>query len=286
MTKTILITNIQRFSLYDGPGIRTTIFFKGCSLRCPWCSNPENLIEAQQKYIKDGIEGIYGKWYSNDELYKEIVKDKTFYGEVDLLADRFSTSNLLLNPCLLNELPGGVTFSGGECMLQMGKLKELLERLKKEKIHITVETSLFAPESTLSIAFKYIDLFYVDIKILSEDKCKDTLHGNLQVYLNNLDRLFQSDKPVVMRIPFIGGFTDDDNNRKLTIALLKKYKDHIIKVEIIKEHNLGINKYNSLIDGKNEINLPEYYGVNDEDLETYKKEIVRNTGLWTEICKI
>lgn len=69
--KKILLTNIQRFSLYDGPGIRTTIFLKGCSLRCPWCSNPENLISVPQNYIKDGISGIYGKYYSQDELVSE-----------------------------------------------------------------------------------------------------------------------------------------------------------------------------------------------------------------------
>ena len=286
MIKTILITNIQRFSLHDGPGIRTTVFLKGCSLRCPWCSNPENLAGVQQKYMKDGAEGVYGKWYTSDELYKEIIKDKEFYNIVNSPSGGFSASSLLLNPHLLDKLPGGVTFSGGECLLQIDKLEEVLGRLKEEGIHTAVETCLFVQETFMSLAFKYIDLFYVDIKILDEEKCMSILHGNLQVYLNNLDKLFQSSKPVVIRIPFIGGFTDDVDNRKEIMALLERYKHRIIKVEIMKEHNLGTNKYKSLIDGGNEIQLPEYYGISDCHIELYKEEIVKTTGLWTEVCKI
>ena len=134
MARTILITNIQRFSLHDGPGIRTTVFLKGCSLRCPWCSNPENLVGVQQKYIKDGVEGVYGKWYTNDDLYKEIMKDKEFYNVVDSPSEKISTTSLLLSPHLLDKLPGGVTFSGGECLLWIDKLEEILGRLKEEGI--------------------------------------------------------------------------------------------------------------------------------------------------------
>lgn len=107
----MLITNIQRFSLHDGPGIRTTIFLKGCSLRCPWCSNPENIKPYPEKYYKDGIEGIYGKNYTCDEVYNEIIKDRAFYDE-----------------------NGGVTFSGGEALLYVNELLPLLEKLKKERI--------------------------------------------------------------------------------------------------------------------------------------------------------
>ena len=148
----ILLTNIQRFSLHDGPGIRTTVFLKGCSLRCPWCSNPENLNPNPEKYVNNGLSGVYGREYNTDELYIEVVKDLAFYdGDWSSLE--------------LEEMPGGVTFSGGECLLQMDRLEPLLERLKAEKIHTAVETCLFAPAYQLSIAIKYIDLFYVDIKI-------------------------------------------------------------------------------------------------------------------------
>lgn len=137
----ILYTNIQRFSLHDGPGIRTTVFLKGCSIRCPWCSNPENLSNQIQRYIKDGQEAFYGSFMEPDELYAEILKDKNFYiGEID----DYSISNCEE----MNRLPGGVTFSGGECLLQIEQLIPLLKRLRDEHIHITVESSLFVPQKS------------------------------------------------------------------------------------------------------------------------------------------
>lgn len=269
----ILLTNIQRFSLHDGPGIRTTVFLKGCSLRCPWCSNPENLESKTQKYIKNGIEGLYGKDYTWDELYHEILKDKVFYdgdcGSKDL-----------------NKMPGGVTFSGGECLLQMDELEPLLERLNKEGIHTAVETCLFALASQLFIAIKYIDLFYVDIKILDEEKCKEVLSGTLSVYHTNLQTLLNSGKPIVFRIPVIGGYTDGDDNRKRVVEMLRNVKGNVLKIELIKEHNLGTSKYQSLIDGKNDIKIPKYTGVSDELMEQYKKEIEVVVNIPVEVCKI
>lgn len=268
-----LLTNIQRFSLHDGPGIRTTVFMKGCSLRCPWCSNPENLSPHQQQYIKNGIEGIYGKEYTTDELYAEVVKDIAFY-------DGDWSSNDL------NKMPGGVTFSGGECLLQMDKLVPLLERLNKEKIHTAVETCLFAPASKLSIALNHIDLFYADIKILDETKCKEVLKGKLSLYRANLQTLLNSNKPVVFRIPVIGGYTDDEDNRKKVVELIKEAHGNVLKIELIKEHSLGVSKYQSLVDGGNAILLPQYQGVSDELMEQYKKEIEAVVNIPVEVCKI
>lgn|GEM_PF-4066704 len=95
-----LITSIQRFSLHDGPGIRTTIFAKGCSLYCPWCSNPENLLPFPEIYVKDRIEGIYGKYMSCNEIYNEVIKNLTFYGEWNLgkgRADEFFSTEFSQN---------------------------------------------------------------------------------------------------------------------------------------------------------------------------------------------
>ncbi len=128
MNEKILLTNIQKFSLHDGPGIRTTIFLKGCSLRCPWCSNPENIEFKEQNYIKDGVAGIYGKWMTCDEIYAEIIKDIDFYG-------LFSGGEEIKNLKYLEKLPGGVTFSGGEPLLQIDKLVSLLKKLKTKNIH-------------------------------------------------------------------------------------------------------------------------------------------------------
>lgn len=267
MNDKVLVTNIQRFSLHDGPGIRTTVFLKGCSLRCPWCSNPENLTTEPQEYIKDGVTGVYGKFYSYEELYNEVIKDKAFFDDYAL--EEYLT---------LENAPGGVTFSGGEALLQSDKLEPLLKRLKAEGIHMAVETCLFVPETLLNTAIQYIDLFYVDIKIMDPLRCKSQLKGNLEQYNRNLSNLFESKAPVVFRIPVIGGWTDDSENRKRVIGLLSKYKP--LKVELIKEHNLGSSKYQSLT-----MEIPKYRGVSDELMREYADEITQ-LGINVEICKI
>ena len=287
--KNILLTNIQRFSLHDGPGIRTTVFLKGCSIHCPWCSNPENLLHREQRYVKmdhnGKVEekGTYGKWYSPDELYSEVIKDKEFYGSCNANSATY-----------LDSLPGGVTFSGGECMLQMKELDPMLQRLNDEQIHTIVETSLFCSSVQLSIAIKHIDLFYVDIKVLNDDLCSSSLGGRIELYKNNLVTLLNSGKPVVFRLPVIGGYTDSEENRKAVVELIEskaKSYSNLLKIEILKEHNLGTNKYQSLIDGGNEIMLPEYNGVSDELMGQYKIEIeeglrIIGSSIPVEICKI
>jgi len=274
----ILLTNIQRFSLHDGPGIRTTVFLKGCGLRCPWCSNPENIFPVQEKYIKDGIEGTYGKFYSLEELYKEVVKDKTFYsGEID------PSHWHGIDFANLEKLPGGVTFSGGECLFQSEVLLPLWERLNAEQIHTVIETCLFVPSHLFSVAIEHIDLFYVDVKILDPIRCSQDLHGNLDLYLGNLEQLLNSNRPVVIRVPVIGGFTDDGENMRAVKKLLKGKP--ILKIELIKEHNLGLSKYQSLIDAGAAIALPDYRGVTDELMEAYKREL-NDLGIPVEVCKI
>lgn len=264
-SKDILITNIQRFSLHDGPGIRTTIFFKGCALRCPWCSNPENLRLCQENYTKDGIKGTYGLYMSCEDLFGEIVKDKAFYG-----------ANIYNKKDYLSALLGGVTFSGGEALLQIEHLIPLLKRLKEEHIHTTVETSLFVEEKNLQIAMKYIDLFYVDIKILEPNACKRVIGGELSLYLKNVDLLMKQRKDTIFRVPIIGNYTDTNMNRGYSIEFIKKYKP--LKVELLKEHNLGTSKYITL-----GLEPPVIEEVLSEYLEEYKEQIIEQ-GIPCEIC--
>lgn len=275
----IVLTNIQRTSFHDGPGIRATVFLKGCSLRCPWCSNPENLHSEAEQYIKDGVSGTYGYILTPDELFDEVMKDQIFYGEYHKNEGE-----------TLDSLPGGVTFSGGEALIQINELAPLLERLREEHIHIAVETCLFIPRENLEKAIELIDLFYVDVKILDEMKCKEKLKGHLPLYFSNFDHLIKSEKPVVIRIPVIGGYTDNEENRRSVVAFLDKYKEYknLLKVEIIKEHNLGVNKYKSLKECNDNWSIPDYKGVSDELMNRYKDEIIKKlaSGVEVEICKI
>mgnify|MGYP002507921968 CR=1 FL=1 len=273
MSKEILVTNIQRFSLHDGPGIRTTVFLKGCSLRCPWCSNPENYEYFPQSYRKDGVEGMCGKYYTPEELINECLKDQPFYGGK---LDKWSISK----PDQIEILPGGVTFSGGESLLQMKQLVPVCEALHKARVHIAVETSLFIPMDCLQFAIEHIDFFYADMKILNAALCKEVERGDLDIYLNNFDILMNCGKPVVVRIPVIGMYTDGKENRRSVCHLLEKYKEKVLKIELIKEHHLGNSKYLSL-----GYPLPNYIGVEDNFMEMYKKEL-SYLGVPVEVCKI
>lgn len=166
-----VIFDIQRNSFVDGPGIRTTVFFKGCNMRCKWCHNPESQsAQKQMMYYKDKCTGcgkcakvcpnqlkkcdfcgkcelycpadarkICGKEYSADEVFNEIAKDKTFY----------------------ENSGGGATFSGGECMLQIGFLCEILKKCKENGIHTAVDTAGNVPWEYFEKILPYTDIFYM-----------------------------------------------------------------------------------------------------------------------------
>lgn len=278
-SRDILVTRIQRFSLQDGPGIRTTVFLKGCSVCCPWCCNPENIEMREQGYIKDGRKGIYGRWYNEKELYGEIIKDEAFYGKKldDYSVEKYEQLRLL---------PGGVTFSGGEPLTQLGKMIGLCRTLRNDRIHIAIETSLFVPEKEVRNAISIIDLFYVDVKILDNSKCRQILKGNLEQYKQNFSIIMESRKPVVLRIPVIKGYTDDLKNRKLMSEFISKANGNIIKIELLKEHNLGLSKYESLIDAQERVKKPEYRGLDDSEIEEYRGELQIGVSIPIEICKI
>lgn len=222
MSRKLLVSNIQRFSLHDGPGIRTTVFLMGCTLHCPWCSNPENRRAEIQRYVKDGREGTIGKRISAEELTAECLKDRDFY------------------------VPGGVTFSGGEPLLQAEALIPVCEALHGEGIHLAAETSLFLSEREMELALASIDLFLADVKILDEKRAEETEGGALPVYLRNLERLMKTDRQVILRIPLIRGYTDDEENRRAVVQLLGRYRDRILKAELIPGHDLAASKYSAL----------------------------------------
>lgn len=229
----VLLTNIQRFSIHDGPGIRTTIFLKGCRLHCPWCSNPENIRGVIEEYVRDGIVGKYGHYWTNDELFDEVMKDRKYYGYYFRERD-------------MKEVKGGITLSGGEPLLQIIKLEGFLKEIVKNNIHIAVETSLYADKASVIFASHYVDLFYVDVKLLNSKRCRNELKGDTKLYQGNIKTLFSiNDKnKIVFRVPIIGGHTDDRENLDQVASLVADFKPR--KVEFLKGHNLGDNKYKSL----------------------------------------
>lgn len=253
---TVRITNIQHFSLDDGPGIRTTVFLKGCNLTCPWCCNPENINFEIESYIHNNQKESFGYDIPLEELEKEILKDEVFYSEND----------------------GGVTFSGGEPLLQIKELEPLLKSLRTKNINICFETALSVPSELLEIAIDYADEIFIDVKILDKNDAKKVLNLDIDLYYENLELINSSniDKDnVTFRIPLNNEYTLKEENIKLILKLIERYPN--FKVEIFKTHNLAESKYGSL-----EKEFNQFSEVNDELIDEiyYKiKKINSNVSI-------
>jgi len=247
----VMITNIQRMCFDDGPGIRTTVFLKGCSIHCPWCSNPENM--EFQKQTSEECE--YGRLYGPEELWHVLKKDRDFWGE-----------------------DGGVTFSGGEPLMQAPSLEEVWRFLKKEKIHIAVETALFVPTDYLRTAMGYVDFFYVDVKLLEKSECRRVLGGDVELYLKNVELLAKSRRPVHFRVPCSEEYVLQEENVKRLTEFFDRYAS--CPVQIFSIHNLGEHKYRSL-----GLEPPAWNRVPAKRLETLKRELEQR-GCRVEIIRL
>jgi len=239
-SKKALILNIQRYSLHDGEGIRTVVFFKGCPLKCPWCSNPESIdftiekVKIESKCIHcnhcdfdvdecpSGAITEFGKYMTVDEIIKEILKDNIFY----------ETSN------------GGVTLSGGEVLFQCEFAKKLLIELKKLGIHTAIETSGHGNTQKLIELSEFVDLFLFDLKIMNPSKSKKIIGADIDLILYNLNTLVNLNKTIIPRIPLIPGYTLNDSNIKSIIQILKKL--NFKTVHLLPFHQYGSNKYTFL----------------------------------------
>lgn len=250
----VIVTNIQRFCLHDGQGIRTTVFFKGCNLRCPWCSNPENLNFEIENYKYENEKGEYGYEINLNDLENEILKDSHFY-----------------------QNGGGVTFSGGEALFQFNKIESLLNNLKERNINMCLETALTVPETLVDIAIKYINEFIIDIKILDKHNVS-IINGNLNLFMSNIKKIFDNNKKITFRIPLAKNYIVTEKNINLILEFLTKYRPD--KVEIFKIHRLAEKKYKTL--NREMIELEE---ITKEEIEDIKRRI-ESLGINVEICKI
>jgi pyruvate formate lyase activating enzyme len=226
-----IIFNIQRFAIHDGPGIRTTVFFKGCPLQCWWCHNPESHKNLPEKIngcnLRRGFDQSFsmdkdevGKEISVDELMNEISKDRVFY----------------------EESSGGVTFSGGEPLMQSEFLSELLRECKSTGIHSTVDTSGYASNDLIRKVAEDAELFLYDLKLMNDDlHVKYTGESN-QVILKNLISLDQLGKKIIIRIPIVPEITDTNENL-FAIRGFISYLNNIIEVNLLPYHRAGEGKY-------------------------------------------
>ena len=247
------IFNIQRFSIHDGPGIRTTIFFKGCPLRCYWCSNPESW-SGKPEPMWDNLEKeniIVGEYKTMDELITEIKKDMAFY----------------------EESGGGVTLSGGEVLSQGSFAIPLLVALKKEKIHTVCETCGYGNRDSFKELIQYTDLIYFDLKHYNDEKHREGTGVPLQIILENLDVAMKLHPNVVVRIPIIPSYNDSlEDARGFANLLCKK---GVKTVELLPFHQFGESKYKAL--GK-EYSMEGIPQLHEEDLQSFK-EILKSSSL-------
>ena len=280
------IFEIKRFAVHDGDGIRTTVFFKGCPLKCVWCHNPEGILAKSElayyahKCISCGeclsvcptgahtIENgkhafncekcivcgkcvgaclgnaltLYGKETTVDELLPILLQDKEFYDHSD----------------------GGVTFSGGECMLQIDFLKAILEKCKENGIHTAVDTAGNVPWDYFEKILPYTDLFLYDVKCISEDLHKDGTGFSNRLILENLQKLSDKNAEIIVRVPVIPEFNGNDYEMQKIADYLKDLR--ISKVELLPYHAMGEHKWTAIGKEAKRFSVPS-----SGDIEAFKQ---------------
>jgi len=237
-----LISDIKRFAIHDGPGIRTTVFFKGCPLKCLWCHNPESIsFQPQEAFYahkcvdcgacrEEGFQSaaclgdarvLYGTEVTAEELLPRLLEDRDFY----------ETSG------------GGVTLSGGECLCQADFCEALLKALKEKGIHTAVDTCGFVPKAAFEKVLPYTDLFLYDIKAFDEAVHIRCTGQSNQRILENLVWLDSLGKKIEIRIPYVPDYNDTQTEK--IAAFLKSLKS-ITAVKVLPYHNYAGSKYAAL----------------------------------------
>jgi pyruvate formate lyase activating enzyme len=219
MTKGIVF-DIKEFAVHDGPGIRTTVFLKGCPLSCSWCHNPEGISPKPQIIRSPAGERLVGTEYSSDELAAILKK------QADILR--------------LND--GGVTFSGGEPLAQAKFIVEVIDQL--DGIHVLLDTSGYASEEDFCLVASRCDLVYFDLKLIDSDLHRRFTGRDNGPILRNLRVLSTLGVPFVVRVPMVPGVTDTDKN--LTqIAETVKDLPGLLRVDLLRYNRAAGGKYES-----------------------------------------
>jgi len=247
------IFNIQRFSIHDGPGIRTTVFFKGCPLRCAWCANPESQKRLPEP-IWDNIKKrsvITGDYLTVDEVMAPILKDIDYY----------------------QDSGGGVTLSGGEVLFQKDFAIELLKQCRHHQIATACETSAYASPKDFKALLDQLDLLIMDVKHYDSKQHRLRTGAALEPILKNLDYAVAMNKPMLVRIPIIPDFNNSIDDAHHFGRLLQAH--HVQSVEILPFHQFGKNKYKFL---KRNYEFENYQALTKQQLEPIAA-VIRSYGV-------
>lgn len=276
------ICNIQRFSVHDGPGIRTTVFLKGCTLRCFWCHNPETIrpkpevqffpnrcigCAACVEVCPEGAQGFDENGIRTFNREKCVACGKCVdvcYAEALVFTAKAMTAEavvaeILLDRAFYDNSGGGVTLSGGEPALQVEFSREILERCRAAGVHTAIETAANVPWESLAALLPVTDLLMMDIKHMDSAKHHEAVGAPNALLLANARRLAETGKPIIFRIPVIPTVNDTPEE----VAAIAAYVRQLIEVraaqhngmsgepapitlELLAFHRMAGDKYNSL----------------------------------------
>ncbi len=225
-----LVFDIKRYAIHDGPGIRTTVFLKGCPLRCWWCHNPESQEAEIQQAVKvrklDGRvfeeEESIGRWMTVEEVMDEVKRDAVYY----------------------EESSGGVTLSGGEPLMQGEFSESLLKALKEEGFHTCIDTSGHTEPAMLKKSMPYTDLYLYDIKLIDDVGHLNYTGVSNELAFSNLKLLVRNGKHIIARFPVIPGITDGPGNLEGIMALLHHHG--LERIDLLPYHAIARSKYQRL----------------------------------------
>lgn len=270
------IFDIQRFSIHDGPGIRTLVFFKGCNLHCAWCQNPESQgVNPLLAFYTDRCNRRFDclKVCPENAIKREGFRvdharcsyclacvEACDHGALRPIGEHMTPEDLF--ETLLADLPyyqssdGGVTFSGGEPTLYPKFVDQILDLCQSKDIHTTMETcGTYSAERWLPI-LKKLDLIYFDLKMIDAERHRQITGRDNRQILANARHLVEAELPVEFRVPLVAGYTDDRNNLQNIVAFLRKLNQ--TRLHILAYHNMGETKIDIINGNQNKLGLKTY----------------------------
>lgn len=217
------IFDIQRYSIHDGPGIRTIVFLKGCPLRCRWCCNPEGQNYSIEEISLNGENKLYGKDITVEELLPKLIADEFYF----------------------RRSGGGITISGGECLTQPDFVPHILHACKDLGYNTAIETTGYASWETVDKYLEYTDYVLMDIKHMNSVKHREFTGVNNEIILKNARGIAESGVNLTIRVPVIPGFNDTHNEIR-DIADFAASLPNVSKLHLLPYHRLGESKYQGL----------------------------------------
>lgn len=285
--RTGLIFDIKKYAINDGPGIRLTVFFKGCNLSCQWCHNPESMSPKVQKMYNatkcigashciehcpnDALEltphGVVTNFDSCNLCGKcaEVCPTKAF----EMLGSPISLKALMKTidneAIFFDQSGGGVTFSGGEPLMHADYLLEALKECGKRYYHRVVDTTAFANQEVLLEVAKHTELFLIDLKVMDADKHKEFTGVSNKKILENITELSKTECELIFRMPLIKGVNTSNENIDATANFINSLEGNRTKMNLLPYHNIAENKHVKLGAGSNFI---EFKTPSEDEIES------------------